>query len=135
MIKPSKLNPGDKVATISPSGGGPSVFPQRYQAGVRHLETEFGLEVVEMLHTLKDANWLAHNPKARADDLMQAFSDPSIKGIITTIGGDDSIRLLPYLDQSHAVLQGWVGFILWANDHGRVCRKRRLVSLHDKISS
>jgi len=98
MIKPPRLKPGDKVATVSPSWGGPSVFPHRYQAGVRQLEAEFGLEVVEMPHTLKDADWLACNPEARAADLMQAFSDPSIKGIIATIGGEDSIRILPYLD-------------------------------------
>jgi muramoyltetrapeptide carboxypeptidase LdcA involved in peptidoglycan recycling len=29
---------------------------------------------------------------------MGAFADPSIKGIFSTIGGDDSIRLLPLLD-------------------------------------
>ncbi|HEY5730607.1 MAG TPA: S66 peptidase family protein [Anaerolineales bacterium] len=98
MIKPPRLKPGDKVATVSPSWGGPSVFPHRYQAGVQQLEIEFGLSVVEMPHTLKDAAWLARNPRARADGLMQAFGDPSIKGIITTIGGDDSIRLLPYID-------------------------------------
>jgi muramoyltetrapeptide carboxypeptidase LdcA involved in peptidoglycan recycling len=51
-----------------------------------------------MDHTLRDASWLQHNPQARADDLMQAFADPSIKGIISTIGGDDSIRILPFLD-------------------------------------
>ena len=96
--KPYKLNNGDKVATVSPSWGGPSVFPHRYQAGVHQLEAEFGLEIVEMPHTLKDADWLARNPEARAADLMQAFSDPTIKGIIATIGGSDSIRLLPYID-------------------------------------
>jgi len=98
MIKPPRLKPGDKVATVSLSWGGPSIFPHRYQAGVRQFEAEFGLEVFEMPHTLKDADWLARNPKARAADLMQAFSDPSIKGIITTIGGDDSMRMLPYVD-------------------------------------
>ncbi len=98
MIKPPKLKPGDKVATVSLSWGGPSVFPQRYQAGVQQLQKEFGLQVVEMPNTLKDATWLARNPKARADDLMQAFADPTIKGIIATIGGDDSIRLRRYID-------------------------------------
>lgn len=29
---------------------------------------------------------------------MQAFADPSIKGIFATIGGEDSIRLLPFID-------------------------------------
>lgn len=98
MIKPKKLNPGDKVATVSPSWGGPSVFPRRYEVGVQQLKDEFQLEVVEMPNTLRDADWLASNPKARADDFMQAFADPSIKGIFATIGGEDSIRLLPFMD-------------------------------------
>lgn len=98
MLKPRKLNPGDKVATVSPSWGGPSIFPQRYQIGIQQLQKEFNLQVVEMSNTLKDATWLMRNPKARADDLMQAFADSSIKGIFATIGGEDSIRLLPYID-------------------------------------
>lgn len=98
MIKPPKLQPGDKIATVSLSWGGPSVFPHRYQAGVKQLQEEFGLQVVHMPNTLKEAGWLARNPKARADDLMQAFADPSIKGIFSTIGGSDSIRLLPFID-------------------------------------
>jgi muramoyltetrapeptide carboxypeptidase LdcA involved in peptidoglycan recycling len=98
MLKPKKLNPGDKIATVSLSWGGPGTFPHRYDVGKRQLQDEFGLRVVEMPNTLKDAAWLARNPKARADDLMQAFADASIKGIFSTIGGDDSIRLLPYVD-------------------------------------
>lgn len=100
MIKPQKLSPGDKIATVSLSWGGPSIFPFRYRVGVQQLQDEFGLQVVEMPNALRDANWLAKNPEARADDLMQAFADPSIKGIFATIGGDDSIRLLPFMDLS-----------------------------------
>lgn len=98
MIKPPKLSPGDKIATVSLSWGGPSVFPHRYQAGAKQLQDEFGLQVVEMPNTLRDAEWLSRNPRARADDWMQAVADASVKGIFATIGGDDSIRLLPYLD-------------------------------------
>ena len=98
MMKPKKLQPGDKVATVSLSWGGPSVFPYRYEAGKRQLQDQFGVTVVEMPHTLSDAAWLQRNPQARADDLMQAFADSSIKAIISTIGGEDSIRILPYLD-------------------------------------
>ena len=98
MMKPKKLQPGDKIATVSLSWGGPGVFPHRYEAGKRQLQDEFGVTVVEMPHTLSDASWLQHNPRARADDLMQAFADSSIKAIISTIGGDDSIRILPFLD-------------------------------------
>lgn len=98
MQKPARLQAGDRVATVSLSWGGPGAIPHRYEAGKRQLEEEFGVQVVEMPHTLADPDWVARNPQARADDLMQAFADPSIKAIISTIGGDDSIRILPYLD-------------------------------------
>jgi muramoyltetrapeptide carboxypeptidase LdcA involved in peptidoglycan recycling len=98
MIKPQKLMSGDKVAAISLSWGGPGTFPHRYAAGKQQLEKEFGLTVVETAHAKKDAAWLQNNPKARAEDLMAAFADPSIKAIISTIGGEDSIRILPYLN-------------------------------------
>lgn len=98
MIKPPHLVPGQKVAAVSLSWGGPGAFPHRYAAGKRQFEEEFGLQVVEMPHTLRDPAWLARNPQARADDLMQAFADSEIAAVISTIGGDDSIRLLCYLD-------------------------------------
>ena len=131
MLKPQKLKPGDKIATVSTSWGGPAVFPQRYQVGVQQLEKEFGLRVVEMPNTLKDASWLARNPKARADDLMQAFADPSIKGIFATIGGEDSIRLLPYIDLN--VIQNNPKIFLGYSDvtiSHLVCYKAGLVSFY-----
>ena len=98
LIKPRRLVPGDRIAAVTPSWGGPSMFPGRYEAGKRQLEETFGVTVVEMAHTLAPTDWIAANPKARAEDLMAAFADPSIAGIIATIGGEDSIRLLPHLD-------------------------------------
>src|SRR5215813_1797426 len=100
MIKPRALHPGDRVAAISLSGGWPSVYPGAYCDGKRQLEEAFGVQVIESRHTLADADWLAAHPEARAADLVKALRDPSINGIISTIGGDDSIRMLPFLDLS-----------------------------------
>ena len=85
MLKPRRLRPGDKVAAISLSWGGPSAFPRRYEAGKRQFVEAFGVEVVETAHALKDPAWLAKHPEARASDLMEAFADRSISGIISTI--------------------------------------------------
>ena len=98
MMKARKLSPGDRVAAVSLSWGGPGEFPHRYEAGKRQLQEEFGLEVVETRHALRDPEWLHENPLARAEDLMEAFENPGVSGVISTIGGDDSIRILPYLD-------------------------------------
>ncbi len=90
--------PGDAVAAISLSWGGAAEFPHRYHAGKQQLEEMFQVRVVETRHALRDADWLAKHPEARADDLMGAFADPEIRGVVSIIGGDDSIRILPHLD-------------------------------------
>lgn len=100
MIKPRALRSGDRVAAISLSRGWPSVYPGAYYDGKRQLEEAFGVRVIESRHALADLHWLAAHPEARAADLMEVLTDPSIQGIISTIGGDDSIRLLPFLDLS-----------------------------------
>lgn len=100
LTRPPALRPGDRVAVVSPSWGGAAVFPHRFDTGVAALRDLLGVEVVEMPHTRADADWLRINPKARADDLMMAFSDPAINGVISAIGGDDCIRLMPHLDLS-----------------------------------
>ena len=51
-----------------------------------------------MPNSLKGTDFVYENPKARAEDLMNAFADPTIKGIFSNIGGSESIRLLPYID-------------------------------------
>ncbi len=96
--KPRRWRRGDRLAAVSPSWGGPGALPHRYEAGKRQLEAAFGVEVVEMPHALADPAWIAAHPQARADDLHRAFADPTIAGVLATIGGDDALRLLPHLD-------------------------------------
>lgn len=98
LAKPRHLKPGDRIAVVSPSWGGPGTFPHRHEAGVRQLEETFGVSVVEMAHTRAAPEFVAAHPELRAADLMAAFADPSIDGIFATIGGEDSVRLIPHLD-------------------------------------
>jgi muramoyltetrapeptide carboxypeptidase LdcA involved in peptidoglycan recycling len=93
MIFAAKPVPGDKVAVVSPSGGLPEIFPAPYELGLRRLRS-FGLEPVEYPTTRK----LASTPEQRAADLHAAWSDPSIRAVIATIGGDDQLTVLKHLD-------------------------------------
>ena len=99
LIIPDRLKIGDTVATVSLSwgGAGDEKLLYRYETGKKRLE-EMGLNVVEMDSTLKGSEYVYNYPEKRAKDLMNAFKDPEIKAIISCIGGDDSIRLLPYID-------------------------------------
>jgi hypothetical protein len=84
LVRPRRLQEGDRIAAVSLSWGGPGTFPHRYEAGKRQLEAAFGVEVVEMPHTLADAATLAADPAARAEDLHRAFADPDIAGVVST---------------------------------------------------
>ena len=100
MIKPERLRRGDKVAIVSLSKGmlGEKQYLHKYELGKKRLEEKFGLEVITMPNALKGIEYLYNHPEKRAEDLMAAFKDKSIKAIICAIGGDDTIRLLPYID-------------------------------------
>jgi len=93
------LKSGDKIAIISPSSGLPYLFPLVYEQGLKNLKDVFNLEPVEYPTARQSSKYLSENPKARAKDINNAFADPSIKAIIATIGGNDQIRILPYLDE------------------------------------
>ncbi len=96
--RPTKLRAGDTVAVLSPSWGGPACFPAIFDLGLATLRSVFGLSVREFPGTRADPDWLYHHPEARAADINAAFADPTVRAIIASIGGDDSVRLLPYLD-------------------------------------
>lgn len=94
FAKPDKLSAGDRVAVISPSFAAPGMFPAVHDLAMRRLREEFGLEPVEYPTTRQ----LGASPRDRAADLMAAFADPGIAAVLATIGGDDQITVLPFLD-------------------------------------
>ncbi|MGD9958977.1 S66 family peptidase [Nocardioides sp.] len=90
---PDKPVPGDRVAILSPGAALPATFPAPYELGLRRLETVYGLVPVEYPSTRV---W--SSPAERARDVNAAFADPEVKAILTSIGGDDQVRILPHLD-------------------------------------
>ena len=96
-IKPKKLQKGDTIAVVSPSWGGPSVFPHIYESGIKALEN-LGLKIKEYPSARKEADYLYKNPEFRAKDINDAFSNKEVKAIFVSIGGEDSVRILPFLD-------------------------------------
>lgn len=95
---PNRLKSGDTVAIVASSWGGPSSFPAKFEYGVKMLEDVFNLKVILMPFVKSSAEDVYKNPQKRAEDLINAFKDPNVKAIISAIGGDDSIRMLPYID-------------------------------------
>lgn len=91
---PPKPQRGDAAAVLSPSGRSPARFPAPFQLGLRRLREEFDLLPVEY-PTTRAAQ---ASPAERAADIHAAFSDPQIKAVIASIGGEDELKVLAHLD-------------------------------------
>lgn len=97
MIKPRRIKIGSTAAIISPSWGGPSLFPHIFDNGLKNLQ-KLGIKIKEYPTSRMSAEVLEKNPELRAKDINEAFSDDEVDLIIASIGGEDSIQTLPFLD-------------------------------------
>jgi len=88
-----KLNAGDKVAILSLSFAAGAFFPHVFEKGLQRLREVFHLEPIEFPTTRK-----LHAPfEERKQDLIEAFTRPDIKGIISTLGGDEQVEYIHLL--------------------------------------
>jgi muramoyltetrapeptide carboxypeptidase LdcA involved in peptidoglycan recycling len=76
------------------------------------LREAFGFKIKEFPTARMSSAELHDNPRKRADDINAAFADSEVDGIICSIGGDDSIRILKYLDlelirKNHKFIMGY----------------------------
>ncbi|ASI62771.1 carboxypeptidase [Lactiplantibacillus plantarum subsp. plantarum] len=98
MLKPAPLHVGDHVAVVSLSSGTLGELTQQHQLnrGLKRMR-QLGLVPVMMPNALKGRLILQQRPELRAADLKAAFLDPSIRGVVAAIGGDDTYRTVPFL--------------------------------------
>ncbi|WP_367272188.1 LD-carboxypeptidase [Deinococcus sp.] len=99
FVRPPRLRRGSKVAALSLSSGLVAEVPHRYEAGVREVARQLDWEIMAAPNAFRGSDDLYANPQARADDLHWALENPEIEGMVSIIGGDDSIRLLPLVDR------------------------------------
>lgn len=98
MKKIKRLKKGNNIAVISSSAGLPNIFPEIFNAGLNNLR-KMGLNIIEYPTARKSIEYLYKNPKKRSEDINNAFLDKNIDGIINSIGGNDSIRTLKYINK------------------------------------
>lgn len=97
MIKPRKLEKGDTIAFIAPSGGLAALVPHRINIAKAFFEKR-GYKVKMYPTTLKNIGLSSDFPEKRAKDVNDAFSDTKVNMILCAIGGNSSHQILEYLD-------------------------------------
>lgn len=94
IIKPNKLNIGDRVAIIAPASPTTEEAVEKGEKMIRAM----GLEPVMYPTCYTRHGHLSAPDDIRAKDVNDAFGDKSIKGIICLRGGYGTPRLLNLLD-------------------------------------
>src|SRR5690349_5035480 len=96
MLKPRRLQPGDKIAIVAPA----SPFTQQeFDDGVAEIR-RLGFEpVYEPSVFAKLGGYLSGDGRLRARAFADAWRDPSVGAIMAARGGYGSVHMLPYLDR------------------------------------
>lgn len=97
MLVPKALKVGDKIGYFSPSSPATVFAPKRFERAKRYLESK-GFELIAGDLTGKADSYRSGSIQERAEELNKLIRDPSIRCIISTIGGNNSNALLPYID-------------------------------------
>lgn len=97
LIYPSKLRPGDVIRVIAPSYSMKMIPMDILEMATKRLE-EMGLRVTFGKNTSKKDIFESSPIECRLADLMEAFEDKSVKGIVTAIGGYNVNYLLRHIN-------------------------------------
>src|SRR5579885_3337140 len=95
MIKPPRLVAGATLGIVAPASA--PANPRNVDRVIAAVE-RLGFKPKPARNLNKRWGFLAGTDEERAADLMEAFTDTSVAGIICLRGGYGAARLLPRLD-------------------------------------
>jgi muramoyltetrapeptide carboxypeptidase LdcA involved in peptidoglycan recycling len=96
-IIPNRLQPGDEIRVVAPSTTHRIISEDNAKQAITTFE-KLGLKVTYSKNILATSALMTAPIEKRIEDLHDAFLDPNVKGIFSTIGGFTSNQLLKYLD-------------------------------------
>ena len=94
---PNKLTFGDEIRVVAPSRSQSIVWDNVHNSAVEYLENA-GFRLSYSAHSRELDKYLSSSISSRVEDLHEAFLDPNVKMIITSLGGFNSNQLLRHLD-------------------------------------
>lgn len=130
-IKPPALRPGDTIALVAPAG--PLERDRVEWARGRLHRLGFHLQVPKNI--FRKRGYLAGDDQVRAEELMAAFRDPTVKAIFPGTGGYGTTRILDLLD--YDVIRRNPKILLGFSDitglHLALQRKTGLITFHGPL--
>jgi len=99
LILPRRLQPGDTVGLINPSG---AVYERGPYEIVHETLHALGFKVKEGAHLRARYGHFAGTDAQRAADVNAMFADPGVHGLLAVTGGSGGGRILPLIDYDSA---------------------------------
>ncbi len=133
-ILPKRLQPGDTISIVSPSG---AIFESGpYEIAVESMQA-LGLKVKLGEHVKNRYGHLAGTDEERAQELNAMFKDPSINAIICLRGGSGAARIIDLLDYE-AIQKNpkiFIGYSDITALHLAIYKKTGLVTFHGPLAT
>ena len=128
MISPPRLQPGDTIMFVAPAG---ELDRERMMLAKERLE-ERGYKVKLRDDLFAVDGYLAGSDERRAEEFMQAFRDPEVRGVFPGTGGYGTMRMLDLLDFDviRANPKVFIGFSDITALHAALNRRAGLVTFH-----
>ena len=96
-LLPQPLHPGDTIGFFSPSAPATVFAPRRFKRAKEFLQSKGFKMKAGNLTNCADF-YRSGTAQQRAAELNALIRDPEVRCIMSTIGGDNSNALLPYID-------------------------------------
>ena len=127
-IKPAPLEIGDTIAFIAPAG---DLNEERMILAKQRLE-EMGFVIKQPDDLFRQYGYLAGTDERRAQEIMDAFTDPNVDAIFPGTGGYGTTRILDRLDYKtiRKNPKMLIGFSDITGLHLAINRKAGLVTFH-----
>lgn len=98
-IKPRALKVGDTIGVCTPSHPSYSANEEMFSLAITNIEKQgFKVRLGSLTKERKSQGYRSGTAKDRAKEFMDLIEDDQVDAILTTIGGNNSASLIPYLD-------------------------------------
>ena len=99
-MKAPRLRKGMTIGIFNPSTGISAIVPERYDRGIRYLESK-GFKIRHGNLYRKNDFYHSGSIRERADEFNALLHDEEVDILMSSIGGNNSNSILPYIDYEY----------------------------------
>lgn len=131
LIKPARLNTGDKIALVTP---GSYITEEEKQESIDNLRN-LGFNVDYSDRLMQKNGYFSATDEERAADVNEMFKRDDVRGIMCARGGYGCARILPYLDYEliRDNPKPFIGFSDVTALHYAIYKNSRLITFHGPV--